>query len=91
MAASVLKTIVIVLAVLIIAAFGLVVWRIFGIVGSRSAPGFGEVSLALPSDCRITSMTTVDNRLALLTEGPNCNAVYIVDEASGEVIGRITP
>ena len=90
MSAGILKTIVIVLAVLIFLAFGLIVWRIFGIVGG-AAPTLGEVSLDLPDGCRIVGAEALGDQLAVLTDGPGCNAVHIVDPATGETAGRITP
>ncbi len=90
MSASILKTIVIVLAVLIFLAFGLIVWRIFGLVG-QAAPTLGEVSLGLPETCRIVAVETLDDRLVVLTDGPDCNAVHLVDPATGERVGRVTP
>ena len=91
MAAGVLKTIVVVLAVLIFLALALVVWRILSLAGDADGPGFGEVSLGLPADCRIAGVVALDGRLAILTDGPACNDVHIVDAESGASLGRITP
>ena len=91
MAAGVLKTIVIVLAVLIFASFGLIIWRIFGLVATDPAASFGDHSLALPADCRITGVAAVNDRLAVLTDGPSCNAVHIMDPETGQAVGRVTP
>ena len=90
MSAGILKTIVIVLAILIFFAFGLIVWRIFGLVGS-AAPSLGDVSLGLPEGCRIIGTQMIGEFLAVVTDGPDCNVVHMVDPVTGEVAGRIAP
>ena len=89
-----LKALVIIMAVLIGLGLLLVFLRIGGVIGG---PGdddaLGQVSLGLPAGCRIADIAVADARLIVRTEGAAapCGAVFVIDLASGDVLGTVSP
>jgi hypothetical protein len=100
LSALVLRTLVIVLGMLILAAFAAVIW---GIVVASNDDGNGAItetleerSLGLPSAaCRIVRATTEGGLLTVVSDGPagdpECNRVFVVDLASGRIRAEIRP
>ncbi|MHA1565640.1 MAG: hypothetical protein ACTSX7_10045 [Alphaproteobacteria bacterium] len=99
---AILKPLVIFMAILIFALFGVVVWRMVVLFGGETADtaGFPPISLGLAPTCQITAATLDGDRLTVVT-GPvtaiavsdiaTCNAVHIIDIADGTVIGNVKP
>lgn len=86
-----LKTAVIVMGLLIVAAFGLVVYTLIGRLSDGPAGGLGTVDLPLPDGCSIAETQAEDERLILRLEGlagRGCQQVLIFDLTSGEELGR---
>lgn len=95
------KIVVILMAVLIFAGMIAVVWALFNLkkpAGNRDiAKVAGELSLGLPAGCKIAGMELDGQRLAVRTEGlpggpqaaVDCERIYIVDVASGDVISTL--
>jgi Family of unknown function (DUF6476) len=88
-----LKVLVGVMGVLIIVGAVVVVVTIVQRMGGGSAaPGFGKASLVLPRGCQVVEMTTAGAKLALrLGDGPDCQAIVIVDPETGRETGRLQP
>ncbi len=86
---ALLKTLIAVMSVLILAGIVAVVWRIAQMGGPELVPEHA-VSLNLDADCSITGASTVDGMVTITVgQSAACNAVYIIDLASGEKIARI--
>jgi hypothetical protein len=89
-----LKTIVIVLGVLIVAALAVVVGTIAVRLGGPgtplAGPGFGERTLALPEGARLVGIAAAGDRLALHVELPDGSArLVMVDARTGERLGSL--
>jgi hypothetical protein len=98
--AKALRTIVIVLGILILAAFAAVIWGIVNATdedGNAALDAFPDaIALGLPSpQCRIVGADSEDGLLYVVTDGPadlpECNRVMIVDPASGRVATAVRP
>jgi len=99
---AILKPLVIFMAILIFALFGVVIWRVVTLFGAppEATAGFSPITLGLAPACRITAATLDGDRLTVVT-GPitpigagdtaTCNAVHIIDIAQGTVIGNVKP
>jgi len=86
-----LKAAVIVMGVLIVAAFGLVVYTLIGRLSDAPAESLGTVDLPLPEGCTIAESQAEGERLILRLEGlagRGCQQVLVFDLTSGEELGR---
>jgi len=95
---AVLKILIGVMTALIVVGVVAVVWRIATFSGDGAAAFVPQISLGLASDCTIASLsvgdgTRDDARLAIVTvTGPgDCNAIYVIDLASGAVMTTVRP
>jgi hypothetical protein len=87
-----LKIIVVVMGVLIVVGTVVVIVTIAQRVskGPGGGRGFDSTSLLLPKGCRVVEMTPAGAKVALrLGDGPDCQAILLVDPESGRQIGRI--
>ncbi|HEY9164158.1 MAG TPA: hypothetical protein VIN57_06075 [Magnetovibrio sp.] len=59
--------------------------------GQTAQRAFGDVSLDLPTGAQIVSTSVADNRLIIVVAGPipGGQQVWVVDIATGQVLGRI--
>ena len=86
-----LKTAVVVMGLLIVAAFGMVVYTLIGRLSDAPASSLGTVDLPLPEGCTIAESHAEDERLILRLEGlpgRGCQQVLVFDLSSGEELGR---
>ena len=86
-----LKAAVIIMGLLIVAAFGLVVYTLIGRMSGMPAGGLGTVDLPLPEGCTIAESHAEEERLILRLEGlagRGCQQVLVFDLTSGEELGR---
>lgn len=88
-----LKLLVAVMGVLIVLGLGAVAWRGYDLLSRGEAPrDFGDVRLGLPDGCRIIEARPDGGRLIVQAgEGGGCERVYILDLATGELMGTIVP
>lgn len=95
-----IKAVVIIMAVLIVVGIVAVVWAMFNLNSPARDGGSSNVaeltdklSLRLPAGCEIAGMELDGDHLAVRTEGSrgdtDCERIYIVDLASGEVISTL--
>jgi hypothetical protein len=95
-----LKALVILMAVLILAGMGLLVYGLVtqggkgeaGNAGAEMAAGFGALDLPVPEGCSIAGTELAGSRLVLRFDGlaeRGCQQVVIVDLASGRILGRV--
>ena len=88
-----LKAAVIIMGLLILAAFGLVVYSLMGrLSGEGAGAGFGAVDLVIPAGCGIAAAEPDGERLVIRLEGlaeRGCQQVLVLDLASGRELGRI--
>lgn len=88
-----LKTLVIFMAVLIVLGLALLAYGLFGRMSkTQGVGGFGEVALPLPAGCVLADARAEGERLIVRSDGPverGCQAVVVVDMASGRVLGRV--
>ncbi len=88
-----LKLLVAAMGVLIVLGLGAVAWRSYDLLSGGDKPrDFGDVRLGLPAGCRIIEARPDGGRLIVQAgEGGGCERVYILDIATGEVLGTIVP
>lgn len=89
-----LKILVIGMGGLIVLGLGLVAYGLVSRVSKTDGAeaGFGTVSLGLAPGCTIAEARGHDGRLILRSAGPEergCQQVFIIDMASGKMLGRV--
>ena len=88
-----LKAAVILMGVLILAAFGLVVYMLLGrIADGPAGDKFGTRDLDMPAGCELAAAESDGERLVIRLTGlpeRDCQQVILVDPASGDEIGRL--
>ncbi len=88
-----LKAAVIVMGLLILAAFGLVVYMLLGrIADGGGGDAFGTRDIDIPAGCELAAAVSDGERLVVRLAGlpeRDCQQVILVDPASGEEIGRL--
>ena len=89
-----LKALVIGMAILIVAGFVLLLWKIGDIATTDTVSASGPVSLQLPDGCRIVEVDIDDGVMAVRTSAATpldgCGQVHMIDATSGAVIATIT-
>lgn len=51
---------------------------------------FGDISLPLAANARIVSATVAGDRLVIVSSGPQGDQVWVVNMATGQVLGRVS-
>ncbi|MCZ6764633.1 MAG: DUF6476 family protein [Alphaproteobacteria bacterium] len=87
-----LKILIGIMTVLIVVGLIAVVWRL-ATLGSDDAGRLAErISLGLGPDCVIATVTSNNDLATMTVTGPgDCNAVFVVDLASGTIVSTIRP
>jgi len=88
-----LKALVIFMGVLIVASLALLAYGLFGrLPKTPEVAGFDAVALPLPAGCVLAEAHANGERLIVRSDGPaerGCQQVFVVDLASGRILGRI--
>jgi len=85
-----LKAVVILLGVLIVAAFGaLIIGGAMKLAGHRSAPPQAALASDLPADAKILSLQTTGNRIVVALRTPQGDEIDIFDAETGKPVARI--
>jgi len=89
---AVLKLLVAVMSVLIVLGLSAVAWRSYDLISAGETPrDFGDVRLNLPAGCSINEARPEGKRLIVQACEAANQRIYIIDLATGELMGTIVP
>ena len=89
---QVLKSVVVFMAVLIVAGLGLLGYGLIGRTTPDSSAGMADVMLTFPAGCSIGEASVSEGKLLIRGDGPverGCQQVLLVDMQSGRTLGRV--